>query len=366
MNFEKKRRQAFENALIIQQPTLSPAVQLIQGNTGILLVIPLYQKGMHKGFLLGVINPKEWMNHIIQSNHALSKDLNFLIHCIYDGSSLYKQTGFDSRSIASLEMSGHSELLNQSLDIFVRPLPEYLHLHSRTFSNILLIISILVSLLLSVIIHLLQKASMESWLVKTSQTALEHEVTTRIHAERELQKTLMRLDMATKAGGIGIWSWDIASGKLNWNEQMFHLYDYPQDISPTYETWRNSLHLADAGATETLLKKAVEGKAIFQTEFRINLTNGDIRYLGAAARVERDQNGSPSKVTGINWDITELKTAQQSLQRLSEMQNILMDISMSYINIPLENISEAVQEALEKMGLFCWRRSRIYFRLRFY
>jgi hypothetical protein len=46
--------------------------------------------------------------------------------------------------------------------------------------------------------------------------------------------------------------------------------------------------------------------------------------LGAAAKVERAQNGNPHRVTGINWDMSENKKKEQELKDLvSKLQKAL-------------------------------------------
>jgi PAS domain S-box-containing protein len=59
------------------------------------------------------------------------------------------------------------------------------------------------------------------------------DITERKEAEKELENTTERLSLATRAGEIGIWAYDIVSNNLNWDEQMFKLYgisDYTIDL----------------------------------------------------------------------------------------------------------------------------------------
>ena len=51
-------------------------------------------------------------------------------------------------------------------------------------------------------------------------------------------------------------------------------------------------------------------------------------------------------------DITERKRAERELIHQTEMRKILFNISSKYINIPLEEVPRAIQEALEEVGQF--------------
>ena len=43
-------------------------------------------------------------------------------------------------------------------------------------------------------------------------------------AEQSLLKVTDRLSLATRAGGVGIWDYDVPLNKLIWDNQMYHLY----------------------------------------------------------------------------------------------------------------------------------------------
>jgi PAS domain S-box-containing protein len=48
-------------------------------------------------------------------------------------------------------------------------------------------------------------------------------------AEQLIKVNEARLSLAVKAGGVGIWDWDIVNDKLTWEEQMFFLYGVNKD-----------------------------------------------------------------------------------------------------------------------------------------
>jgi PAS domain S-box-containing protein len=101
--------------------------------------------------------------------------------------------------------------------------------------------------------------------------------------------------------------------------------DITADIQPVYETWRNALHPEDREAAETLLHNAALGKAAFDTEFRDLLSDGSVRHIRAAAKVERDAEGKPKSITGLNWDISENKQTELTLKASEEQVRLLLD-----------------------------------------
>ena len=66
------------------------------------------------------------------------------------------------------------------------------------------------------------------------------------------------------------------------------------------------------------LLAAIDGSARYEPIFRIVRPDGQVRFIQAAAQIERDAQGQPTKVTGINRDIT----AQRELEsRLLEARD---------------------------------------------
>jgi PAS domain S-box-containing protein len=130
-----------------------------------------------------------------------------------------------------------------------------------------------------------------------------------------LESTVDRLRLATKAGGVGIWDWDIANNILVWDDQMYRLYGITHDQSgEAYETWREGLHPDDRQRGDEEVQMALRGEKDFNTEFRVLWPNGEIHHLRALAFVQRDAVGEPLHMIGTNWDITDQISTREALK----------------------------------------------------
>lgn len=165
---------------------------------------------------------------------------------------------------------------------------------------------------------------------------IQRDITDRIQAEEKLKETTERLSLATKAGRIGIWDYDLVSGVLKWDDQMFVLYGRNrEDFSGAYSAWVDGLHPDDVQRGDHEIRLALEGKREFDTEFRVIYPDRKtIRNIRAIANVIRDEAGKPIRMIGTNWDITEQKLAEEALQiseaRLRESQAIAQIGSWNY------------------------------------
>ncbi len=141
------------------------------------------------------------------------------------------------------------------------------------------------------------------------------DITQRKQAEAELHQVSTRLRLAVRAGGIGVWDYDVVNDILVWDEQMFALYRVDeQSFGGAYEAWRAVVHPDDVAQGDLEVRMALRGEKEFDTEFRVLWPDGAIRIIRALAIVQRDTCGNPVRMIGTNWDITAQKQVEAELR----------------------------------------------------
>ena len=141
------------------------------------------------------------------------------------------------------------------------------------------------------------------------------DISERKQAEEALRQVSARLSLATKAGGVGVWDWDCVTNTLIWDDQMYALYGISRNVfSGALDAWKSALHPEDSERTNLEISQALSGGCDFNTEFRIVWPDGSVHYIRALAMVARNSHGSPLRMIGTNWDITERKQAEEALQ----------------------------------------------------
>ncbi|HEX2855063.1 MAG TPA: PAS domain S-box protein [Opitutaceae bacterium] len=142
------------------------------------------------------------------------------------------------------------------------------------------------------------------------------DITERKTIELRLQMTTERLQLATEAGQIGIWDYDLSQQRLQWDERMLALYGMSEEeFDGTLETWLGTLHKDDREGVLQVYRDALDGAQPFNTAFRITRPDGTMRYIRACAHVQRDAAEKPLRVVGVNWDITIERQAQDEIVR---------------------------------------------------
>jgi PAS domain S-box-containing protein len=145
--------------------------------------------------------------------------------------------------------------------------------------------------------------------------SIVRDITERKQAENLLLANEERIHLATSAGNVGIWDWDVANNKLVWDENMYTLYGMSEkDFDGAYEAWSRTLHPDDRQCVEVEMQAALHGEREYAPEFRIVRPDGCIRNIQASAKSFFDPQGNPLRMIGTNLDITERKQTEAALR----------------------------------------------------
>jgi len=163
---------------------------------------------------------------------------------------------------------------------------------------------------------------------------LKRQIAERHRAEQELRDTAERLDLALKASNTGAWNWDLASGRLVWDERTHALFGLkPEMFKEKYEDFVSTLHADDRQRVEVEVRAAIQQHLDFDTEYRVVWSDGSVRHVTARGRAFYDQAGAPVRMSGVCLDITERKLAEEALRegqaRLAGLVASAMDAIVS-------------------------------------
>ncbi len=323
--FEGNRRSAMEKSMNLRSPSISLPIDLVQGGKGFLAFFPIYIYNRFDGYIVAVFRIQEWLDFVFSLRGEKQLYNNYRISVDFDNTAVYRQEGWDSLEKYDFNITASARILDHSFNVHIRPTQNFIKENRTLLPDITAVFGVMMSVLVSIVALLFQKENLQARRANAAREALEAEVEERRSIEEELHRTLVRIELATSAAMMGIWTWNISTGRLTWNEQMYELFGIPSDISPTYDTWRSAVHPDDVDTAEELLKKSVQGKAIFNTEFRIVIPSGAIRHIRAASKVIRDQDGKPAYVTGLSWDVSESREVETALKQSEEHVLLLLN-----------------------------------------
>ena len=179
------------------------------------------------------------------------------------------------------------------------------------------------------------------------------EITSLKEQERELRRTIAeleaahrRIEVANDSGGIGVWEFDLAAETLLWDTQMCRLYGLAAHTTTvTADFWEQRVDPRDRNRLARETELAITGAAPFDTEFRIILPDGGLRYLRSAARLIRDDDDAPRLVVGVNWDVTEARTLASDLEYRASHDELTGLMNRSAFDTELRSVLDRVHDA---------------------
>ncbi len=156
-----------------------------------------------------------------------------------------------------------------------------------------------------------------------------YNVTENKKATQSIMKLHERLELAARAARFGVWDWDIISGRVEWDETMYTIYDKQKgEFDGEYSTWLSFIHPQDAGQINESFQLSLKGEKEFDTEFRFTAKNGENRIIRAIGQVTNDSEGNPIRMTGVNFDLTQRRLDKERLR------DALQQLEVITTNIP--------------------------------
>ncbi|XOV69309.1 MAG: PAS domain-containing protein [Fluviicola sp.] len=130
-----------------------------------------------------------------------------------------------------------------------------------------------------------------------------------IDAEKRQQEQLAekerRLRLALDSAKLGMWDWDLVNDVLTWDDSLYTMYGIKKsDFSGAYEAWKNTVHPEDLDEAHNKVIESIDNRAPLHMTFRVVTASGEVRHIKADASVITDNSGKPTRMIGINKDVS--------------------------------------------------------------
>jgi PAS domain S-box-containing protein len=147
---------------------------------------------------------------------------------------------------------------------------------------------------------------------------LREDLQERKRAEEALREGALRLQMAAKAGNVGLWDWNLQTQRVFYSSEWKRQIGYEDhEISDDYAEWRDRLHPDDLERVTRLTQAMLEDQGSdYRAEFRFRHKDGSYRWIFTQAALISDERGKPNRMLGSHVDITERKSAEEARQKL--------------------------------------------------
>ncbi|MEO8079062.1 MAG: PAS domain-containing protein [Caldimonas sp.] len=146
------------------------------------------------------------------------------------------------------------------------------------------------------------------------------DISEHVQNRREADRLAHRLEAASRAAGIGLWTASLDPPEVEWNAQMFALFDrFTGPQVPTFGDWlRACVHPDDRSRIARRASSyLVSGEGPAEFELRILRRDGGMRWI--VLRADHDRAVTDRRrILGVAMDVTEYHQALSALHDASE------------------------------------------------
>jgi PAS domain S-box-containing protein len=145
--------------------------------------------------------------------------------------------------------------------------------------------------------------------------------------EKNLRESEQRLRLAQSAARIGTFEWDIRTGVNSWTPELEAMYGLPPGgFGGTQTAFEHLVHPDDRARVIELDDWALKTGQPTTGEWRVVWPDGSVHWIAGRWQVFMDESRNPSRMVGVNIDVTVSKRAEQALE---EMNRALREQSAS-------------------------------------
>ncbi|MGE0349337.1 sensor histidine kinase [Hydrogenophaga sp.] len=175
-----------------------------------------------------------------------------------------------------------------------------------------------------------------------------HDITARKRAEAALRESEVRLKEAQGLARIGNWQRDLVGNVLTWSDEIYRIYELDPAQKPAFRQILSVVHPDDRELVTTVYNESVRTRQPYDVVHRLLMKDGRIKHVRQCGFSQYEGDRAVHS-TGTVQDVTDLRTAQESLKRLNaELEHRVAERTreLSVLNRELEAFAYSVSHDL--------------------
>lgn len=308
LNTEPKRRIAIEKALETNKAQLTNAIHLKQGGNGYLMLLPVYVKNQHDGFIYLISRYDYYFNNILSNQ-------NYSISISENGQQIYSNN-IESDQIAFFESSDPEFIQKTGWKIEISPTKEALANIGNHSTLIVMGVCITLSVLLFLLFYSYTKVITSSRQLKKEESWL-----------RLISNALPQLMWTTKP-----------EGPCDYLSQQWVDYTGIPESQQLDYGWLDQVHADDKERLISAWKQNILTEKTFDIKFRIRRYDGVYHWFHTKAIPIKDNKGNIIRWLGSNTDIDDLQSAIDKANNASRAKADFLTTMSHEIRTPLNGV----------------------------
>ena len=168
-----------------------------------------------------------------------------------------------------------------------------------------------------------------------------------------------RMSLAVESAQLVVWDCDVANDSVWMTEEGRKFFGFAPGEPVHFSNLAGRVHADDSAVRSKAIQHALETSGSYETEYRIILPDGSVRWIAGRGRVSPTVNDAPPRILGVSMDITRQKQAgaeaqlqREELAHLSRVATLsALSGSLAHeLNQPLTSILSNAQAGLRFMS----------------
>ncbi|MBW8840880.1 MAG: PAS domain S-box protein [Sphingomonadales bacterium] len=172
------------------------------------------------------------------------------------------------------------------------------------------------------------------------------DLTARVRVEEDLRASEHRLAIAAEVNEIGVFEWDVASGRISWSPGSEQRLGLAQGTIDSFDAWRDHVDPADTINVMASIDRVVaDGLDRFAFQYHFLTPDGPPRILEGTSRCLFDDRGNLVRTIGSIVDVTQRSRHETEMR----LESIIETVPDATIVIDDHGIIKSFSSAAETM-----------------
>lgn len=156
------------------------------------------------------------------------------------------------------------------------------------------------------------------------------DVTEREMMVERLRQSEDRLAHAEKIAHLGNWSYEVATGEIEWSEELYRIFGRDPNETLNYDTLLSWVYEDDRERHDQFMARLLNATPeveIGQLEYRLVRPGGELRWVEVVVEIDFDTAAAPVQFFGTVLDITDRKAAEEAARQAAVAADRLASLS---------------------------------------